>query len=80
MDLIEKAKEFNNLKNDVEKWKWIKDNIHIGITVWLDNDDTYATFDNSDENTPILNFNDYLGSGGGIEDLLSSIGIKSSGV
>lgn len=78
-NLKEKAKEFNKLKNDVERWTWVKENSDI-VTVWLDNDDTYATFDDGDEDSDLLNFDDYLGSGAGIEDLLSSIGIKSSGV
>ncbi len=80
MDYSKKTHEFESLKNDVEKWDWIKENADI-VTVWLDNDDTFATFDDcNNEDSPILQFNDYLGNGGGIEDLLSSIGIKSSGV
>jgi len=78
MNLTEKAKEFQDLQNDVEKWKWIKENSDL-VTVWLDNDSTDATFDDGDDDTPILFFNNFLGSGGGIEDLMSSISIKSSG-
>lgn len=79
MDLHEKAKEFKRLENDFERWKWVKENADL-VTVWLDNDDTYATFDDEDEGCYVLQFSDFLGSGSGVDDLLSSIGIKSSGV
>lgn len=69
--------QFERLKNDCERWKWLQKNSkRHSITVWLDNDDTFATFDDI-EDSPILDFSDYVGWSDGIRALLDSIGIQN---
>ena len=79
--LQQKHDEFNALKNDVEKWKWIKANQNLGITVFCDNDDTFAQFDDDDSDDPkTLDFRDYIGWSDGIFHLLEAVGIKAESV
>jgi hypothetical protein len=68
--------EFMSLKNDAEKWRWIIDNQNKGIIIMLDNDDTYGVIEYM-EDSPIFQFDNYIGWPDGIFDLLSAIGIKS---
>jgi len=70
------VKEFESLKNDKERWLWAVNNQDKGITVNLDNDDTFITFDNI-EDGPILQFDWHIGWADGIQHLLSAIGIKA---
>lgn len=74
---LEFAKSFNALPNDFEKWHWIKTHQHLGITVFLDNDDTFATFDCQvdDEDPVVLQFDEYIGNVGS-HNLLTVLGIK----
>ena len=74
------TKEFNSIDNDIEKWQWIANHQHLGITVMLDNDDTFAVFDDCNEDLECLQIEYYIGNSEGIEELLSAFGIKSDGV
>ncbi len=81
VDYVKKAKEFNQLDSDVDKWQWISENQDLGITVMLDNDDTFISFDDyigDDDVSMDLEY--YIGNSEGIEELLTAFGIKSSGV
>lgn len=86
IDYIKLQKEFDSLPDDTAKWEWMRQNKDKGIVIVLDNDDTYGVIEdayddpNSEENPfvdVIFDFDDYLGSGSGIYNLLESIGIKS---
>jgi len=68
---------FNNLKTDVEKWKWVIDNQHLGFTVMLDNDDTFLSHP---ENNEIGEFDGYLGWSDGAISLLEALGVESESV
>lgn len=65
---------FNKCKDDVEKFRLVRDNQHMGITLYIDNDYTYAMFDNCD--SPVMEFTEYTGNSGGVENLLILLGIK----
>lgn len=77
------AKQVNKL-DDTEKWEWVRDNQDLNITVNLDNDDTYVTFDDFDEEDDdgevVIRFDGYLGWSDGIFSLLEVMGIKAEGV
>lgn len=66
--------EFNNLKNDVDRWKWILKNQNKHIKIMLDNDDTYGVFDHIEE-SPIFQFDEYIGYDTGVLKLLKAVGI-----
>jgi len=72
--------QFKLLKTDHDKWKWLIDNSNIdhGLTVMLDNDETFVV-DNSTGNT-VCTFSDYIGNGYGIGVLLESLGIPFESV
>jgi len=80
-DIQKLYKEFESLETDVQKWKWIIDNQNKGITIYCDNDDTFACFDEEDEeneyNRIILEFDHYIGWSYGVFNLLDAVGIKS---
>lgn len=69
----------NHLPED-EKWHWIHDNQDTGITVFLDNDQTFAQFMNADgtpaDDDAIIEFHHYLGWSEGIFELLTAFGIR----
>jgi len=69
--------EFMNLKTDVKRWKWILENKDNGITVFLDNDDTFVCFDSYNGDGPLFNLSQYIGDSDGILSLLTAIGIKA---
>jgi len=77
----ELLKEFNALPNDVEKWKWVKEHQETGIVIMLDNDDTFGTLPDPDDEDDVLlfQFEEYIGSGG-VKNLLEVLGIKGEGV
>jgi len=66
--------------DDTEKWEWVKGNQDLNITVNLDNDDTFVTFDNFDEEEDagevVIRFDGYLGWSDGIHTLLDVFNIK----
>lgn len=69
-------KEFDDCKNDVDRWNWIKNNQGKGLVVMLDNDDTFIV-DTNDEDSRPMNFDHYLGWSIGVCSLLESIGIEA---
>ena len=70
--------EFNELKNDIEKWKWVKDNQDTGIIIYLDNDDTFGTLPDPEDKEDVLyfQFSEYIGYHG-VQNLLEAYGIKA---
>lgn len=83
MDKLEVIKlqfEFNNLKNDVEKFKWVKNNQSTGIVLMLDNDDTYGIISDNNDEDYLFEFDGYIGWNDGIFSLLEAYGIKTEGV
>lgn len=77
MDLKQKHKEFNSLKNDIEKWKWVKNNQDCGIIIMLDNDDTFGIIPNQEG--LLFQFDKYIGWDDGVFNLLEAMNIKCSG-
>jgi hypothetical protein len=80
-NLAELEKEFTNAE-PWEQWAFAIKHKDI-ITVHLDNDDTYITFNQckeDDDEQPILTFANYIGNSDGVEDLLFTIGINAEGV
>jgi len=67
-------------RDDTEKWEWVKGNQDLNITVNLDNDDTFVTFDDFDEEEDdgevVIRFDGYLGWSDGIHTLLDVFNIK----
>lgn len=72
--------EFNSLPNDAAKWKWIMKHQDKGITVFCDNDDTYAQFANDEDAEFLLEFDQYIGWADGIFSLMDAVGIKAEAV
>ena len=70
--------EFESLKTDEQKWKWVLANQDKNITIYCDNDDTYGQID--DYPDEILQFNWYIGWSDGIFHLLKAVGIKAESV
>lgn len=67
--------EFKELTDDVERWKWLRDNPDADYMVLLDNDDTIVLFD--DENDIYVDIDWYVGCKEGIQNLLEAMGIKA---
>ncbi len=72
-------KKFESIETDKDKWVWVQNNQDLGITVNLDNDDTFITVD-SDENGEYGQFHGYIGWSDGVFDLLEVMGIKADSV
>ncbi len=77
--MIYLSNEFDGLDNDIERWQWIRDHQDDGITVMLDNSDTFGFYDD-DEKGFIFQFDDYIGWGDGVQSLLRAMGIKAESV
>ena len=82
MNNIELLKEFNALTNDVDRWKWVKEHQDSGILIQLDNDDTCGVLPDPDDADDVLifQFEDYIGWGEGVENLLKAYGVKGESV
>lgn len=63
----ENLKEFNLLENDFQKWEWIKNHQDLGITVFLDNDDTFAILDDESIESLVFQFDEYIGWSEGVQ-------------
>lgn len=79
VDYQDLGEMLNHLPED-EKWHWIHDNQSTGITVFLDNDSTYAQFMDSHGNLldedVVIDFHNYLGWTEGVFELLTAFGIR----
>ena len=75
-------KEFESLKNDKERWLWVKDHQKDGIIVNLDNDDTFITIENYApiEGEGYSNFEGYIGWSEGIFSLLEAMSIRAESI
>ena len=67
--------EFNLLKNDFDRWVWIKSHQHTGIIIYLDNDDTTGYIGDYEEYSFDLDW--YVVWSDGIQHLLNAMGIKN---
>lgn len=81
----ELCKTANSLKSDIEKLMWIQENQDLDITVYLDNDDSFATFDDveydfDEADDYIIRFDDYFGWKPGVFNLFEMLDIKAEGV
>ena len=79
------VKAINELDSDKEKLEVIQKNQKLGVTVYLDNDDMYATFDNDpsadDWDEPnMITFDNYVGWADGVFILFELLGIKAESV
>ena len=72
--------QFDSLKTDEARWKWMSTHSHRGITVCLDNDDTFATFNDDKEGQFVMEFDEYIGWTDGVLSLLKAIGISAEQV
>lgn len=79
MDYEKLTKEFEKLKTDKDRWKWIAAHQDTGIIVYLDNDDTFACFDSNEWDGECLQINEYC-DGPGVCWLLEAMGIRSEEV
>ena len=88
-DYAKTYKKFKSLKKDIDRWKFLQSLPKGVITVYLDNDYTYAAFntdgdcDDWGEDDPrweieeyTMRFNDFLGNSGGVCDLLDLLNIN----
>ena len=70
-------KEFGELKNDVARWGWVRNNQKEENLphVTLDNDDTYIfIYDNEDcDDGNFLQFSNYVGWSDGVQELLEAM-------
>jgi len=75
-------REFNTLNNDVDRWKWVKENQGEENLppVSLDNDDTCICINPESDNPAFLQFDHYIGWDEGVEHLLEAMGIKAESV
>ena len=77
---MDALKEFEKLQTDKERWIWLQKNQDKGLIVNLDNDNTFVTDGNDPEIDGYVNFDDYVGSISGVQELLSAMGIRSEPV
>lgn len=70
-------KQFKKLKNDKQRWEWILANQDKGITIMLDNDETFGVFKDDEDGDYVLDFDNYIGWANGLEILLKVVGIKA---
>ncbi len=59
---------------DVLRWKFIKSNQHLNIITNLDNDNTFITNSNIEDES--LQFDEFIGNKKGIKNLLVAMNIK----
>lgn len=74
---IELWKEFKKFETDELRWKFIIDNQFEGIKIYLDNDDTFGSFEWDDDGEYLFRFDDYIGWSDGIMTLMAVIGIDA---
>jgi len=67
--------EFQALSNDVDRWKWVINNQDTGVIVNLDNDETFITFKDENEED-YETFCYYIGWSDGVTELLEAIGVR----
>jgi len=67
--------EFQALSNDVDRWKWVINNQDTGVIVNLDNDETFITFKDENEED-YETFCHYIGWSDGVTELLEAIGVR----
>jgi len=69
--------QFRLLKTDHDKWKWLIDNSNIdhGLTVMLDNDETFVV--TADQKISGYYFDRYIGNGLGVATLLDAMNIPN---
>lgn len=79
----EKFKEIEKVWNrmdDTKRWKFLMENQHLGLEVQMDNDDTFVTHPNLDEDENYdsysLQFDNFIGWADGLHALFKAIGIK----
>ncbi|WP_373031630.1 hypothetical protein [Sulfurovum sp.] len=72
-------KELSKIEGDINKWKWLMENQEAGLIVNLDNDDTFVT-DPDSEDDFCVDFDGYVGWSDGVISLLEAIGIKAEPV
>ena len=70
--------KWNKLMNDLERWTFLRENQHLGLVVQLDNDNTFVT--HKDIEDDYLEFDEYIGWADGVLFLLASVGIKAEPV
>lgn len=73
----ELKKEFDSLKDELSRWKWIQSHQDTGITIMLDNDDTYGVLEDGDE-TLVFQLHEYIGSADGLLNLFAVIDINAT--
>tara|TARA_R110000868_G_scaffold48122_2_gene156805 strand:- start:510 stop:749 length:240 start_codon:yes stop_codon:yes gene_type:complete len=73
-------KDFKKLKNDEQRWKFVIENQDKGIIVHCDNDDTFITIEDSDDDDNYDSFDNYIGWSDGVFCLLRVMGIRSESV
>ena len=86
------AKKWNKLKTDKERWGYVIKHKDV-LAIRLDNDETYVslsffaslslTESELEELEDVFDpycFDSYIGNGAGVGELLSVIGVESSGV
>ena len=73
---MSKIEEFNKIKGDTEKFKWLIDNQGFGLCLNLDNDDMFLV-DTHDEDSDLGRFESWIGTSPGILDLLKAVGIEA---
>lgn len=79
-EMADYQSKFESFSSDEDRWKWIKDNQDLNITVYLDNDDTFATFEDDDDGSFLLQFDEFLGWSDGLFSLLTMCEIKHKSV
>ena len=67
---------FLKLKDDKQRWRYVVAH-RESVTILLDNDETYASFNGTEE---WCAFDWYIGNGPGCEVTLESMGLKAEGV
>lgn len=79
IELIEElVSDFHVLNDDTERWEWFidqKDNGIIKMCLFLDNDATTIEFPSSD-NGHTLAFDEYIGNGEGVCNMLDAMAIN----
>ena len=64
-----------NQMEDLQRWQFLQNNQHLGLIVQMDNDDTFVTHPNLEEDS--LQFDEYIGWAEGIHAVMKALGVKA---
>ena len=72
---FDKIENVWNQMEDLQRWQWLQYNQNLGFIVQMDNDSTFVTHEDIEED--YLEFDDYIGWADGIHAVMKALGVKA---